>query len=352
LYYSQIAIGLETVTPGHGYGDKEGKSMRIHDVIQATGLSKKTIHHYVQEGLLHPETEENGYLDFSESDVEILNFICFLRSMNLSLKEIGSILYEPEIARFLLSKRQISLQKEVMSLNRQNERITNLLNMMISCPSLPELLAASKQIRSEDKLVSDSVELLSETDVDIIANHFFGNYLKNIEMTEYRKYLFKRIKEYLFQNQTAELIRFRNYLLSLPPDATSDVYLNAARSAFEEVAALDSNGIECFVQKMILQTKENLSHKNWVKLWRDQYHEYIHPATVCYDGDVSLLMCELSPQFANYQKNVRSCCTVFFDYLQSEHGSALKSMLLITLDGHIDIYKYHHTDLMGLYCFR
>ena len=49
--------------------------MRIHEVCQATGLTKKAINWYEEQGLIAIPTDENGYRDFQDADIQKLKEI-------------------------------------------------------------------------------------------------------------------------------------------------------------------------------------------------------------------------------------------------------------------------------------
>lgn len=73
--------------------------MKIKEVSQKTGLSKKTIRFYEEEGLIQPtKTYHNGraYRDYSEAHIQALNEIATLRRARFSVEEIKTILSTPE----------------------------------------------------------------------------------------------------------------------------------------------------------------------------------------------------------------------------------------------------------------
>ena len=70
--------------------------MRIQEVIEKTGLSRRTIHYYIDQKLIIPTVNEgNGYHDFTEEDVQKLFIIRKLRKAGLSLADIRAILRKP-----------------------------------------------------------------------------------------------------------------------------------------------------------------------------------------------------------------------------------------------------------------
>lgn len=66
--------------------------MRIQEVSQYTGLTKKAIVYDVEQGLVCPAVLENGYRDFSGRDVERLEKIAVLRRLGLGTEEIRQAL--------------------------------------------------------------------------------------------------------------------------------------------------------------------------------------------------------------------------------------------------------------------
>ena len=63
--------------------------MRINKVEELVGISKKNIRFYEEKGLLNPmRNTENGYREYSEEDVEMLQKIKLLRQLSIPIEEI------------------------------------------------------------------------------------------------------------------------------------------------------------------------------------------------------------------------------------------------------------------------
>ena len=62
--------------------------MKINQVEQTVGITKKNIRFYEQEGLLTPTRIANGYRDYSSEDVETLRQIKLLRKLDIPIEEI------------------------------------------------------------------------------------------------------------------------------------------------------------------------------------------------------------------------------------------------------------------------
>jgi len=62
--------------------------MRIQDVEAGTGLDRATIRYYEKEGIIHPFRQENGYRQYSDSDVDLLLKVKLLRQLGVSIHAI------------------------------------------------------------------------------------------------------------------------------------------------------------------------------------------------------------------------------------------------------------------------
>lgn len=65
--------------------------MTIKEIEEASGMQRANIRFYEEEGLIHPEREKNGYRNYTEEDLKILNKIKLLRSLHVSLEDIKAM---------------------------------------------------------------------------------------------------------------------------------------------------------------------------------------------------------------------------------------------------------------------
>lgn len=95
--------------------------MKINEVEQQVGVSKKNIRFYEQQGLLHPKrNSENGYREYDEADVLGLKKIKLLRKLSLPIDEIrriqnGELLLADALHRqlIILGREQANLAETV-----------------------------------------------------------------------------------------------------------------------------------------------------------------------------------------------------------------------------------------------
>lgn len=88
--------------------------MLISEVSQKTGIIKKAIEYYTEQGLIHPVVLENGYRDFSLSDLECLEKISLFRKLGISVQDIKAIFADEtgEMLRKISVQRELGVQKE------------------------------------------------------------------------------------------------------------------------------------------------------------------------------------------------------------------------------------------------
>ncbi len=91
--------------------------MLISEVSKTTGLTKKAVEYYMEQGLVSPAVLDNGYREFAESDIDRLRKISTLRRLGIGTEEIRAVLTDE--AGDALQK--LSLQKE-MRVRREQEK--------------------------------------------------------------------------------------------------------------------------------------------------------------------------------------------------------------------------------------
>ena len=70
--------------------------MLMNEVCKKCCLTKKAVMYYMEQGLVSPAIQENGYRDFSQEDVMRLQKISVLRNLGLSVAEIQKFLSHQE----------------------------------------------------------------------------------------------------------------------------------------------------------------------------------------------------------------------------------------------------------------
>lgn len=89
--------------------------MKIKEVCERTGLTRRAVRFYEEKGLISPgleSKEHSDYRDYSEEDLRRLQLIARLRTLQLPVSEVAAVLETPEKAGDLLERHARRLEEE------------------------------------------------------------------------------------------------------------------------------------------------------------------------------------------------------------------------------------------------
>ncbi len=92
--------------------------MLINEVCKLTGLTKKAISYYEKQNLIKPTKGDNGYREYAEEDIALLNEISLYRKLDISLKDIKLII-KSKNKKITLSKIIEEKQRKEMQIKMQ-----------------------------------------------------------------------------------------------------------------------------------------------------------------------------------------------------------------------------------------
>ncbi len=111
--------------------------MKINQVEELVGITKKNIRFYEEQGLICPDrNRENGYREYSLQDVELLNKIKLLRRLDVPIEEIRKLQHgevnmqdclDRHISHFTHRQHELDIMKdmcrEIIDANEQFENL-------------------------------------------------------------------------------------------------------------------------------------------------------------------------------------------------------------------------------------
>lgn len=86
--------------------------MLINELAKRCDVTKKAIQYYISKGVITPTILENGYSDFSETDVVVLKKVVLYRRLGLSVPEIKRVLDNQSDVKGILYQRVLELERE------------------------------------------------------------------------------------------------------------------------------------------------------------------------------------------------------------------------------------------------
>lgn len=106
------------------------------ELAKKCNVSVRTIQYYDERGILVPtDLTEGGRRLFSEEDVATLETICFLRDLDISIKDIAEILESEEskkVIELLLDEQEKNIQADVKKKTKQLENIKGIRSYLAS----------------------------------------------------------------------------------------------------------------------------------------------------------------------------------------------------------------------------
>lgn len=164
--------------------------MYINEVCKKCSLTKKAVEYYIEQGLISPTIQENGYRSFSEEDVERLKKISILRNLDLSVADI----------RDVLSSRNVSILREIS--DKKKLEITALQEKQ---RLMQELAAGQDWEYIHDKLRQlEQKQSILERFMNVFPGYYgryicahFAPYLNEPIMTDEQQAAFDTIIEFL-----------------------------------------------------------------------------------------------------------------------------------------------------------
>ncbi len=99
--------------------------MKINEVMKVTGLTKKAIYYYENEGLISPQKDpDNNYRIYSDEEVRKLIVINILRRLDIPIRVIGNIIRDSVSLKDVLQE-QLVIANQKINVLFQNKKIMN-----------------------------------------------------------------------------------------------------------------------------------------------------------------------------------------------------------------------------------
>lgn len=316
--------------------------MRIQQLSEQTGISKRNIHFYIKEHLLHPKTDAlNGYYDFLKEDLERLILIKHFRDMGLSISNIKSLLDNPTSTEYYLRMHIGRLEKELHSLSQNKATLLSILDKIPVRPTFSDLYLHTTET-CDSKSQSHSV-----LDYDgKLVNHFiWRTFWQEEELSEYQKYLWDKINRLTdTREKNVHYARLYDYLCQQEQKKINAFYEDGT-AHFHHIASFTSENISLHVEEIKHSICEFLHNPTAVKLWKEFYFDFQLPLMHIFTEEIGHLAKEMSPFYSKYEQNSTLACKIVYDWLRSNDGKDLYQEIMSRLDGFVDLENFEHAEL-------
>ena len=323
--------------------------MKLKEVCEITGITKRNIHYYIKEGLLVPRKElGNGYYEFSDDDCDRLLMIRSLRNAGFSLLQIRSILKKPSTSGYYINLRLKELKSEIehagstiAALSYIRERLP----LHIRYQKLEELVREAG-IPSSD--LRESIAQDFETyDNDLINRFLWESFLPDTPMTDYQEYLWSKVIRFSNSHCSRDYQLLSQTLHRFSPEQIEKVFAGN-RELHNEVIFLSRDHYEDYARKMTANIKTFLNSPALVLDWKSKYLSFTAPQARLYDSEIAGTMEELSPSFNAYRTNIHETCRIAYDWIKSNSGRPLLEQMKQELGSLFDIENCSHGELQAM----
>ena len=279
--------------------------MKLKEIITHTGLTKKAIHFYIQQGLIHPnKEEESGYYIFTPEDEKTLQLISLLRSLGMSVESIKEAISQyPTSTNHILYK-QVQLNKEMIAekvlevqrlnaLIRQipaNATITSLLDYDLGTPTIPLELNS----------------FLQGDDATLIAIALWGPFM-GIDFNEYDNFLWSKLCSFIRHHYDNKYQTLAKLVFTITIPQLNDVCSRQARRV-EHFLDHECNQSDLEEMKKALMTI--CTNQRLKNLFNEEYHSLLLPSMEFLFGDVRTMMETINPQYKKYLTKLNEICMI------------------------------------------
>ena len=320
--------------------------MRIQEASKLTGLSRKTIHFYVNEGLVHPRKLENNYYEFSDNDITLLQQIRIFRKAGLSIHVIKEIYAYPAATNFFLHRSFNDLKQEIAEKMVQLQNLETILETIPPNGTPNEVGNIPLDYIKEDIDTYWIDKMHPSVDERLIAILLLAPFM-NVQVDEYKTYLWDKIfndlKYHLKDN--LNILTKIIYSLSSTQIKESSFY---QFNLMNEIA--ETKDIQPYVDYLFERIQQICNDTQLQEKWKLLYQPVIIPVEnfLRRTSDKKRIN-QFNPLFDQCDLQLHTIITECSKQLSK---SELEKQLIQCLDSNISINNSSYSDLFTLFTFH
>lgn len=326
--------------------------MKIHEVSEITKLSKKSIYFYIEENLISPsKNETNGYHEFTQEDVETLQFISRLRKLGMPIQTIKEVFEFPRMTNFFVHRQMHQLKEQMKSTMKQLNDIEDIINNMFPNSTIDDLSKISLNYFNSSNTFDDSYieNRFPSQDARIIAINIWGSFLE-IDANEYHQFIWHKIAQLLNKQYEGNLNYLKELLYSLSATDINSIHVHSYKISQDLV--LDKKEVLDYYEEQIIQAVIELSKNSELQdYWKLSYDKLLLPVFNFSSTHANTLMAAYNPRYATYLTTLHTCCERAHKRLTEEYPDVLHN-LTECLEYKINLTQYNYIELMYMLTFK
>lgn len=315
--------------------------MKINEICHKYNLSRKTVHFYIQEGLLHPGKSENNYYCFNEANEEELKLVLRLRQAGVSIENIHNIVSYPTCTNFFLFRQYFLLKRERNRVENERNNISMLLEQ------IPPNGTFLNVMNVPDVYMKKEVTEFNEKDAELTARMtaiFLLTPFMKQEVDDYRQFIWNKIVRITERNlhNLLEDISWR-----LTERSAVEVYELSTSLAGKFESVMKGNHSKA-VEYLTLQVEKLCHDHTMQKIWHESYDSFIQPVKSIYEECHKTLIREYTESYISCMDALKC---VFEEVAAGLNAETLKELDRVT-NLRFDLSSGYYNDLFILFCME
>lgn len=322
--------------------------MKLQEISERTGIAKRTVYFYIKEGLITPSAnEKNGYYDFTEEDLEKLLLIREFRKAGLSVSIIRSMLEKPVTAGYYLSLYIKQLRQRKQWAEETMESISGILDALPLHPDFHTLYRLSMEAGFPNLPDDTAQDSLDPYDTAMVNRFLWSMFIPEKDLSDYQQFLWAKLNKITNTRSIPDYRLLSDFLHSLAPGYLDRLFVQRSEH-YISIASLDSESLSSYADAMERSVRRVLGSQNHIALWKQYYDSFFAPQTRISASDISDIVGEMSPIFADYRDNIHKACRIFYERLTSGERNILYSELRRIMEPQLDLECCYHGQLEAL----
>lgn len=282
--------------------------MKIGEVCNATGLTKKAIEYYQQKGIIAPKVDDSGYREFNKSEIERLKQVNVFRLLGLSVSEIKMVL-DSKFSKEELRKCVIRKQYE----NELAEKQTQLLEKLSEGKNIEKINAQIIELNKKKSIKEKILEVFPGFYGRFFVGHF-SRFLEEPITTEKQEEAYRTIINFLDE---VDLPKISDEIM-IQLEESMDFWTDEKIAEVEDKKKESIKNPEKFLEDYSDIIERYKSFKESVEYQSSPYGELMEimksfGETSGYNDIFIPAMRRLSPAYEEYYQNILKVNEIFIE---------------------------------------
>ena len=244
--------------------------MLINEVCNLTGLTKKAISYYEKQGLIKPRKFSNGYREYSEDDIALLNEISLYRKLDISIKDIKIIIINKD-KKDIINNIIKDKQNKEMKIKMQMIYLEKIIDTNFDENSIKELNEEIIEIeKNNGEFIKRELARAFPNGIGRYLSYHFAPYLNEPIDTVEKYSAWIEIVEFLDNVPEIKIPRFIEIVYENTTNEMAKQISDGTRNEINNMLNAEGEELEKY-KKKLLESIEKQNNKSLLKVMNPFY---------------------------------------------------------------------------------